>query len=643
MNAPFVQGAPARALLAAAEAFALARFDAIDGDDDGAALDAFAAALAKEGQGGALHRLADGFGLGPAETALVASLFAGASSEPVARRVAAASAASGGRGIPIWLALRLVPGLDLSALAAAAPLRRFQIVEVESGVARIEARLALGEGLLDRLCGARPAEPDVAARILPLSPAEALASPLLAGQLAAALAARGRDQLSPLVLAGRCEPAVLAASLASLGLAPHALRSVCIPEDAEARAALALRWSRDAALDAGVLIILIDEPGPPGAIVADFAERVLGHVVVAGPAALTFLNRAVRAVGETAPPAPAERWLLALGPERAARLGPQVARVAAQFRLDPAEIDSLCARIGHMLDAAPDAAAAGHLLWHHAGRVIAGTSTAGVTIVEPGYSWEDIVLATPIEAALRRIETHVRHATVVMDDWGFAERLGGRGRGVAALFAGPSGTGKTMAAEVLASALDLRMMLIDLSQIISKYIGETSKNIAAAFDQAERCGAVMVWNEGDAIWGSRGSVGNATDRHVNAEVGDLLQRIEAFRGFTIVTTNMKHAIDPAFLRRFRFAIDFQMPSETERLLLWQRAFPERAPIEPINWAALASLPLSGGSIRNIALGSAFLAADRGEPIDRAFISAELGEELRKQNQPVPGIDWEAGQ
>jgi SpoVK/Ycf46/Vps4 family AAA+-type ATPase len=226
-----------------------------------------------------------------------------------------------------------------------------------------------------------------------------------------------------------------------------------------------------------------------------------------------------------------------------------------------------------------------------------------------------------------------------MDDWGFAERMGGRGRGVAALFAGPSGTGKTMAAEVLASSLDLRMMLIDLSQIISKYVGETSKNIAAAFDQAERCGAVMVWNEGDAIWGARGAVGNATDRHVNAEVGDLLQRIEAFRGFTVVTTNLRHAIDPAFLRRFRFIVDFPMPSEPERLRLWRQAFPTGAPVEAIDWGPLAALPLSGGSIRNVALGSAFLAAEDGVAIDRGRISAEVAEELRKHNQPTPTIDW----
>lgn len=622
-------------LLAACAALARARFDAIEAGAD-------AAAHWSAGPPPPLGRIAEGFGLGAGEAMLVGVLFAAGFDEDIARRVAAASPGSGGRGMPLWLAMRLVPELGADALAAGAPLRRFDLIALEPGVPRIEARLTLDEGLADRLCGARPAPDDVSARIRPIRPQEALASETLAAELAAALAGRGNDGLPPLVMIGRTEPAAAAASLASLGLNPFVLRAAAIPEEPEARDRLARRWSRESALDSNALIVLADGHGGSPALLADFAERVLGHVLIAGEIPLPTVGRAVRIVGDSAAPIPAERWRQALGPARAARLGAAVPRVAAQFRLAPAEIDAVCARIAPELDSTGDPAAAGRLLWHEAGRVSQVAPTPGVAVVEPCYSWADIILPRSTEDALRRVEAHVRHATTVMDEWGFAGRMGGRGRGVAALFSGPSGTGKTMAAEVLASALDLRMMVIDLSQIISKYIGETSKNIAAAFDQAERSGAVMVWNEGDAIWGSRGSVGNATDRHVNAEVGDLLQRIEAFRGFTIVTTNMKHAIDPAFLRRFRFSIDFQMPSEAERLRLWQSAFPAAAPVEPINWAALAGLPLSGGSIRNIALGSAFLAADRGGRIDRALISAELGEELRKQNQPVPGIDWEAG-
>lgn len=620
---------PHGALLDAAESMALA---ALDGGASG--FGDFGAWLGGCDPALPLNRLADGFGLDTAATALLALLFAAALSEPVARAVE--SQAGEGPGVPVWLARRMLPDLRAETFAAAGALRHYGLIEIDDGP-RVAARLRLREALLDRFCGLAPREPEVAARIAALNPDPDLSSAELALRLQGALAARGRDRLSPVVLAGGAEPGMLAASLAALGLAPHRLGGGDIPEDPETRDRLARLWSRDAALDKAALLI---DAGDRAAVVGAFADAVAGHVVVLGAMAAGAFQRGVYSVAEPerALP-PAERWQLALGAKRSAKLGGGVARVAAQFRLPPAEIGALCAQLAFDIDAAPDAAAATAALWHGAAHAVPILAVPGVLVVEPSYRWSDIVLPTGIEAALRRVETHVLHATTVLDDWGFAERMGGRGRGVAALFAGPSGTGKTMAAEVLASSLDLRMMLIDLSQIISKYVGETSKNIAAAFDQAERTGAVMVWNEGDAIWGTRGSVGNATDRHVNAETGDLLQRIEAFRGFTIVTTNLRHAIDPAFLRRFRFAIDFPIPSERERLQLWQQAFPGLAPVEKINWAGLAGLPLSGGSIRNIALGSAFLAAASGGPIRQAMISAELAEELRKHNQPLPAIDW----
>ncbi|MFN3615102.1 MAG: AAA family ATPase, partial [Rubrimonas sp.] len=171
---------------------------------------------------------------------------------------------------------------------------------------------------------------------------------------------------------------------------------------------------------------------------------------------------------------------------------------------------------------------------------------------------------------------------------------------------------------------------------------ETAKNVAAAFDAAERAGAVMVWNEGDAVWGARGTVGAASDRHLNAEVGDLLQRIESFRGVSIVTTNMRHAIDPAFLRRFRAVIDFPAPGEPERLRLWMRAFPPDAPVAPVNWRALAAAPLTGGMIRNIALDAAFRAADAGGQVTPDLIAAALTDEMRKQGLPPLNVDWERG-
>lgn len=622
----------ANPLLLLAERATLAAFAGDAGD-----LDALLPMLSQAAPGHPLARLVKGFGLGAGEAGLVALLYAAAVSETVAAAVQDATR-NDRRGMPLWLAQRLLPSLDARDVAAGAVLMRFGFVAREMDTPLVDARMWLDTAVIERLAGLVPREPAIAARFLPVAARAEHAPAGWMGPIREALIARGPDGLSPLLL-GAHDIEALAGGFAALGLEACQLHASDIPADPEARDRLAQAWSREAALDGAALIILADEMHAASA--AAFAGLVAGHVAIAGSVPLPPMRRAQRVLPAASSPRDAAlaRWQRALGEARSARLGAGVARVAAQFRLSAAEIDAVAAATLGLIDAAPDGDTALRILWHHAGRAGSATPVPGVTIVEPVYDWGDIILPTPTEAALRRIEGHVRHAALVLDQWGFGRAMGARGRGVVALFSGPSGTGKTMAAEVLASSLDLRMMLIDLSQIISKYVGETSKNIAAAFDAAERSGAVMVWNEGDAIWGARGSVGHATDRHVNAEVGDLLQRIEAFDGFTIVTTNMRHAIDTAFLRRFRFTIDFPMPAAAERVRLWQRAFPGEAPVEAIDWRALADLPLSGGSIRNIALGAAFLAAERGTAIDASLIEAELAEEMRKQDQPMPAIDW----
>ncbi|MBA2954123.1 AAA family ATPase [Nocardioides sp. MAH-18] len=611
-----------------------------------------------------VRRLVAGFALSRPEAELVALLLAAAASEPVARAVSTAvdtEGGVGGAGLPLWLACRVVAGLDASALARSAPLLRLGLVEITEGAPRIETRMRLVDALVDRLLGDPVLDPVLTARmqLLPDAPpgmrepqqgdqdlaAVSTASRRLAEELSTALGTRGPLGVPPLVLARRSGTAELGRALRTLGLLPWSLAATSLPDDPDEIESLALRWSREAALDAIALVVHDDAVGSRPAL-GSFLDRVLGHVVLTAPQAPAELSRGVHVLTERpdGPDAMLLRWARELGPERTRRVGPALGPVAAHFRLDEPTVARTAATAGPAIDAAGDdtemAAAA---LWHVAARAVTPVPRPGIRIVEPAYTWEDLVLQPETEATLRRVEAHVRFAARVLDDWGFAARLGGRegwrGRGVAALFAGPSGTGKTMAAEVIAASLDLRVMSIDLSQVISKFVGETSKNIAAAFDEAERSGAVMVWNEGDAVWGTRGGVGNAVDRHVNAEVGDLLQRIEEFSGFTLVTTNLRQAIDPAFLRRFRFVVDFPVPSEAERLRLWRSAFPAATPVEPLEWERLAGLPLTGGSIRNVALGAAFLAASAGTSVTRTMIEAELGQEMRKQDLPMPRLTW----
>jgi hypothetical protein len=615
----------ADSLLRNAEAWALAALAAEAADPDTPA-GLTAPALDLQAHLG-LARLADAFALGEAEATLLALLYAQSLSEEVRRALAAFDPGL----LPLWLARRMIPGLRLDALAAAAPLRRFLLVEIQ-GPGRAELRLSLSEPVLDRLCGLRPENPELDGRLRPL-PASVEAPGL--SQRLHALLSRREGGLPPLVLAGDIPVRDVAAAFADVGLGAVLLRGADIPERPEVRLQMARVWSREAALD-GKALVIATEPGEQAPL-ALFAEQVWGPVVITGPVRPGAFTRSTVVLSPGLQPAdPAGQWRAAFG-GLSEMLGPVfLRRLASQFRLERGEIEALAGLAGVELPGLNPDQARAHL-WYLAGRAHLPAPLPGCRLQEPVFGWEDLVVPPGLTEALHRIEAHVRHAGEVFDDWGFGR--GQKGRGVAALFAGPPGTGKSLSAEVLASSLGLRVLTIDLSQVISKYIGETAKNVAGAFDLAERTGAVMVWNEGDAIWGTRGQVSSATDRHLNAETGDLLSRIEDFRGFTVITTNLRHAIDPAFLRRFRFILDFPLPSEAERLALWLRVFPAQAPLGSVNFRALAALPLSGGSIRNVAIGAAFQAARTGVPIAEEHIEFELAQELRKEGQPTPLIDW----
>lgn len=231
----------------------------------------------------------------------------------------------------------------------------------------------------------------------------------------------------------------------------------------------------------------------------------------------------------------------------------------------------------------------------------------------PCYTRDDIVLPEEASRQLVEIAAQVTHRPHVYEKWGFGAKLS-RGRGISALFAGPSGTGKTMAAEVLANQLQLDLYRIDLAGVVSKYIGETEKNLKKVFDAAEQSGAILLFDEADALFGKRTEVKDSHDRYANIEVNYLLQRMEEYRGLAILATNRKSALDQAFLRRLRFLVDFPFPDAESRRRIWRKVFPPQAAIQDLDYAALARLDIPGGNIKNIALNAAFLAADAGAPI-----------------------------
>ncbi|MDJ0893071.1 MAG: AAA family ATPase [Gammaproteobacteria bacterium] len=233
--------------------------------------------------------------------------------------------------------------------------------------------------------------------------------------------------------------------------------------------------------------------------------------------------------------------------------------------------------------------------------------------LEPCWGWSDIVLPRDTAEQLRELAAQVAHRARVYVDWGFSSRLN-RGRGINALFSGPSGTGKTMAAEVLAGHLGLDLYRIDLAGVVSKYIGETEKNLRKLFDAAEASGAILFFDEADALFGKRTEVKDSHDRYANIEIGYLLQRMEDYRGLAVLATNRKSDLDRAFLRRLRFLIDFPFPDAAARRRIWHKVFPPQTQLAELDYDALARLEIAGGNIRNIALNAAFLAADKGTAV-----------------------------
>jgi len=238
---------------------------------------------------------------------------------------------------------------------------------------------------------------------------------------------------------------------------------------------------------------------------------------------------------------------------------------------------------------------------------------------------------------LQELVAQQRQQAQVYYRWGMGG--GSRGLGLTALFAGQSGTGKTLAAEVVAAALRLDLYHIDLSQIVSKYIGETEKNLRRVFDAAEQGGAVLLFDEADALFGKRSEIKDSHDRYANIEVSYLLQRMEAYQGISILTTNLKSALDSAFLRRLRFIIQFPFPDAQQRAELWRRAFPKAVPVDDLSIDKLARLSITGGQIRNISLGAAFLAADAGQPVSMRHILQAVRSEYQKTERPLTEAEF----
>jgi hypothetical protein len=590
---------------------------------------------------GPLDALVACFGLTSFERDLVL-LTAAQELEPTTAARCAAASGDPERAYPTFsLALAALAEPHWSALTPVAPLRRWRIVEPADDTSLTTARLRLDERVLHFLLGS----PYLDARLhgqLRRAPVPDRLPPsydLAADRITTAWTTGARPDTPPLVEVtggdprSRADIAAAAASRAGIGL--YTMNAEDIPADPAERDRLARLWQREAILLPAALLVEAGElDRDQRAATEAFLAGAAVPVVVSGPDPLD----AERPHGTRVPvPRLDDDEQLAVWADAFTEFGldeGELRSLVAQFQLPPHVVRTAADTVRRDLpgEDEPDAA---RLAWR------AGLEEARLGMdalgrrIEPQAGWDDLVLHERQTAVLREIVAHVRQRPTVHQEWGFAGTLR-RGLGVTALFAGGSGTGKTLAAEVMARELGLDLFVIDLSQVVSKYIGETEKNLRRVFDAAERGGALLLFDEADALFGKRSEVKDSHDRYANLEVSYLLMRMEAYRGLAILTTNMKKALDTAFLRRIRFVVDFPFPAEQERAEIWRRVLPSRAPVKDLDPALLAQLTVAGGSIRNIALSGAFLAAEEGEALQmRHMLAAARTEYLKLERSLTP--------
>jgi hypothetical protein len=531
------------------------------------------------------------------------------------------------------LALAALENPHWSALSPLGPLRRWRLIEVDDSTGLAQGRLRIDERILHYLAGVNYLDTRLQSLLRPRVRAGAMAE-AHRKICDSVLAALGEGSArSPVVLLMGDDPhgqGDAAAHVAEqLGLQLHAVRAEDLPQAPSEIDALSVLWGREAALLGSVLLVECREPEVPKPVIL-LVDRMGILIFIASREVIPLSRPALRfAVNKPDAGEQKRLWEQALG-QTVRRLNGSLDGVACQFRLSAQSILSAGMELRSTLAASdqPDVT-----FWNAVRSMGRPKLDDLAHRIEPAAGWDDLILPGPQKATLHQIAAHARHRLNVHQEWGFIGK-GARGLGIAALFAGESGTGKTMAAEVLANELHLDLYRIDLSSVVSKYIGETERNLRRVFDTAEDSGAILLFDEADALFGKRSEVRDSHDRYANIEVSYLLQRMEAYRGLAILTTNMKTAIDAAFLRRLRFVVQFPFPDALQREAIWRTIFPTATPIEALDYSKLARVHMPGGSIRNIALNAAFLAAEAMEPVRMGHLLLAAQGEAAKRDRPL---------
>ena len=547
------------------------------------------------------------------------------------------------------LALDLLPDRLWDALSPQRPLRHWRLLEIGQppATALTVSSLRIDEHIVNFLKGVTYLDDRLTPILTSLpdqdpetSESQATAAQLILEQLQAVAPERGAPVVQLLGTDPTSKHAVAALVCRTLHQRIYKLDSSVLPLASADLETLVRLWQRDSVLLPIALYVDAESvEGTSATIVDRLLSRVAGTVFLGTRNLWPGTSHAPIAVEVSKPTSIEQRacWVSALGAENE-----KIAdSLAAQFNLGVGTIRDVAQReLASSRKAAPTDERLDERLWDACRTLTRPRVDNLARRLETRATWDDLVLPPQVLDLLHQIVGQVGQRSKVYRDWGFAARLS-RGLGISVLFVGSPGTGKTTAAEVLARHLRLDLFRIDLSAVMSKYIGETEANLRRLFDAMEDGGGILFFDEADALFGRRTEVKDSLDRFSNIEINYLLQRMESYRGLAILATNMKSALDQAFLRRLRFVVDFEFPGTAERKLMWQKAFPSATPTQGLDFDRLARLNITGGHISVIALNATFQAARAGQPVTMPLVLNAARIEYRKLSRPInePDFRW----
>ncbi len=572
----------------------------------------------------ALHQICTLFNLSPFERDILL-LCLGCELDPYFPLLCAEAQENPEQNYPtLGLAVSALLGGSWNVLSAQNPLQHWGLIEIGTGLLLTQSPIRLDRRILcyllaepsldDQLAGIVQQLPHSASITLPPSHQK------LADQMVVTWSQAFSHSTMPVVqLCGSevtAKRAIAAVACAAIGCKLNVISGAILPRQPNELNHLMRRWEREALLTNSTLLLDYDRLNPGDALgelaLSQFVEGLSTPLIISSRERYSLRQRPSIAF-DVPQPTYSEQldiWHSHLG-TAAAELNGEVEALVAQFNLNAAAIQVACHQV--KIDGKNSPSPIQNQLWDLCRVQARPRLDALAQRIESAATWSDLVLPERERQTLQDMVAHLRQRAKVYEEWGFA-RKESRGLGISALFSGSSGTGKTMAAEVLAKELHLDLYRIDLSAVVSKYIGETEKNLRRIFEAAESGGAILLFDEADALFSKRTQVRDSHDRHANVEVSYLLQRMEAYQGLAILTTNLKDALDSAFLRRIRFVVPFPFPDTAARTEIWRRIFPRQTPTEGLDFKKLGKLNVAGGNIRNIALNAAVLAADGGKPV-----------------------------